>query len=405
MSDDARIARLYYDHPALLEFEGVVVAHRTHDGRVQLALDRSAFYPTSGGQEHDTGTLEAEGRQPALTVSDVVDDEGTVWHVVDAPIGVGVRVSGAIDAARRFDHRQQHSGQHALSASCARVCGAVTRSVHLGADVCTLDLDREVTAADLDAAEAHANQVVFDDRPVQVRYVDANEAATLALRKATGREGTIRLVEIADHDLSACGGTHVSRTGEIGLIAVDGVERFRGGLRVSFVCGGRTLERHRAMRRTADAAARHLSVGRADIADAVARLQAEGREGRKAHETLLARLGVLEAALLASKFVPAGTCNLLVADVPDADAAALRRMASTLVSEPGRLVVLLGGPAPHSLVVARSADLQALDAGRIAREIAAVSGGKAGGRPDLAQGGGVTASLPEVTALVHRLQA
>jgi alanyl-tRNA synthetase len=403
----APTTRLYYEDAYLLTFDAAVVATREGEGRPLVALDRSAFYPTSGGQAHDVGWLtDASGRR--VPVVDVhADEAGIVWHVLDAPgaagLGPGALVHGSVDAARRADHRQQHTGQHVLSASFAHVCGAETRSVHLGAGLCTVDLDRELAADEIDAAETHANRVVLDDRPVRVRQVDGAEAASLPLRRPTTRTGMVRLVEIEGHDLSACGGTHVARTGEVGAIVVCGAERFKGGLRVSFVCGLRAVESHRTLFRTLDATARALSVAAADVPAAVSRLLEELREARRALDEVRARLGTLEAATLASRFRQVGGLQALVETVEADDPSHLRRIATTLVdAAPGRVAVLFGAQAPHAIVVARSADLGGVDAGALARAIALAHGGKAGGRPDVGQGGGLAAvDVAKVEAILR----
>lgn len=395
--------RLYYDDPYLVTFDASVVAVRTVGGRPEVALDRSAFYPTSGGQLHDIGTLTADTGRVVAHVVDVDAEGDTVWHAVDAALDVGMAVRGVVDAGRRADHRQQHSGQHVLSASCAHVCQAETRSVHLGTEICTVDLHRELSLDELAAVEADANRIVLENRPVRVRYVDGAEAATLPLRRATARTGTVRLVEIEGHDLSACGGTHVSRTGEIGAIVLRGAERFKGGVRLTFLCGMRAVESHRLLARTLDAAARQVSQGPLDVPAAITRLQDESRELRRALDAARERLSDVEAQALAASFERVGDLHVLVRVAPDVDATGLRRLAVSLVETPGRVAVLLGGPAPHALVVCRSADLSSVDAGALAGEIVAAAGGKAGGRGELAQGGGVTGSIDAVASVVKRV--
>src|SRR5207248_1258434 len=202
--------RLYYTDPYLREFDATVQRVETRGGRALVTLDRTAFYPTSGGQPFDTGTL------GDLPIVDVVDDEhdGSVKHVVEnaADVRVGQTVHGVIDWPRRFDHMQQHSGQHVLSAAFDKLFGVRTVSFHLGAAVSTIDLAREMTAAEIAAAETGANRVVWEDRPVSIRFADAEEAARLPLRKEPARGGVLRLIEVEGFDLSACGGTHVART-------------------------------------------------------------------------------------------------------------------------------------------------------------------------------------------------
>ena len=191
-------------------------------------------------------------------------------------------VRGVVDWPRRFDHMQQHTGQHVLSAAFVRLFGVKTVSFHLGADVSTIDLAREVTPKEIAAAEDEANRIVWEDRPVTIRYATAEEAAALPLRKESTRTGTLRLIDVEGFDLSACGGTHVSRTGAIGLIAVTAWERFKGGHRLEFACGGRVLVRFRTLRDVTAAAVRALSVLPADVASGIERAAggAQGAEAR-----------------------------------------------------------------------------------------------------------------------------
>ena len=239
--------RLYYTDAYLQEFDARVVRVGTHRGRTSVVLDRTAFYPTSGGQPFDTGLLDR-----SIRVVDVIDDDaGDVVHVVDTPadaLYLGRTVHGNIDWPRRFDHMQQHTGQHVLSAAIERLFSVRTLSFHLGAEASTIDVSRELSREELVAAEVDANRAVWENRPVAIRFVDAEEAATLPLRKDPVRGGTLRLVDVESFDLSACGGTHVARTGGIGVIAIGATERFKGGQRVEFFCGGRALMKFRSMR-------------------------------------------------------------------------------------------------------------------------------------------------------------
>lgn len=386
--------RLYYDDPALLQFEARVLACEQDADGYRIALDRSAFYPTSGGQPHDLGHLLVEGRAVPVTEVAVDDDEQTVWHRAGGDIPPGAVVTGRVDRERRQDFRQQHSGQHVLSAAFDRLVEARTESVHLGLDACTLDLHREVTGEECRRAEDLANEVVWEDRPVSVRYAEADDLVhEPRLRKQTARTGRIRLVDIADHDLSACGGTHVHRTGEVGLIAIRGTERFRGGTRVTFLCGRRALASYRELRDVVDTASRSLSVGADSLCGAIARLLDDVKLEQRRSRDVSDRLVALQAEALASQVSTAG---VLVAHVPDADAQGVRRAASHLVSAPGRVVALLGGPEPHALVVARSGDRSDVDAGAVVRQVCAAHGGKGGGRPDLAQAGGVAVSVDQL---------
>ena len=395
----ASTLRLYYDDPDLLAFDATVVACEPQDAGFRVACDRSAFYPTSGGQPHDLGVLRTAG--DTIAVIAVERDDDVVWHHLPRPLAVGAVVRGEIDASRRADVRPQHSGQHILSASFAALLDAHTESVHLGLDACTLDLHREVTEDECRRVEDHANAVVWDDRSVTIRYADATELANEPrLRKMSGRTGRLRLIDIAGHDLSACGGTHVRRTGQVGLIVVRGIERVRGGTRVTFLCGARALASYRELRSAVDDLAQALSVGARDVPSAVDRLRDTVRDEQRRGRELIERLTALQADALAADVDAAG---VLVAHLPDADAQGLRAAALRLVGVPGRVVALLGGSSPHALVVARSADRTDVDAGAIVKQVCTAHGGKGGGRPDLAQAGGVGATLDEIRARLRKI--
>ena len=381
--------RLYYTEPYLREFEAEVVEQTTHEGKIALVLDRTAFYPTSGGQPFDVGTLSG------VQVLDVVDtDDGRILHVVDrAP--EGSRVTGAIDWARRFDHMQQHTGQHVLSAAFDRLLSARTESFHLGAEYSTIDLARELSAAEIARGEAEANRVVWEDRPVAIRFAGPDEIANLPLRKEPKREGTLRLIDVQDFDLSACGGTHVARTGAIGVIAVSATERFRGGSRVTFLCGGRALTGYRSLRDAVAGSVRALSVLPAELPAAIERLQADGKDLRRQIKDFQTKLAAQEADALADAADVAGETRLVIASLAGWDAAGLKLIAARIVERPGYLAILVGDPSPAPIVVARSAGLPH-DSGALLRQLVERHGGKGGGRPELAQGGGISSPAADV---------
>ena len=352
-----------------------------------VVLDQSAFYPTTGGQPHDTGTL--SDRQ----VVDVIEREsdGAVLHVLDAPLAAGAQVSGSVDWARRLDHMQQHTGQHVLSAAFVRLFEIATVSFHLGTELSTIDLTGTPGAEVIARAEDEANRVVWENRPVSIRFVGAEEAAKLPLRKEPVRGGTLRLIEIEDFDLSACGGTHVTRTGAIGIIAVQGWERYKGGTRVSFVCGGRAtrtvpgLPRCRCQRGppALDPARPNCltpsHVYRASRANCVS------RRARWPSGSPPMRLRASHAALKMS-----AALAWCVASSKARDAAGLKSLAQAIVTRPGHVVVLVGDSRPAVAVVARSADATA-DCAQVVKALIARFGGKGGGRPEGAQGGGFDA--------------
>ena len=401
--------RLYYTDPYLRKFDATVRVLDDRDGRTIAVLDRTAFYPTSGGQPFDTGVL--GGR----AVVDVFDqDDGTIAHVlaasdtersVKASAGrvpsVGDTVTGEIDWPRRFDHMQQHTGQHVLSAAFDRVFGVRTVSFHLGGDASTIDLAREMTPTEIAAAEDAANAIVWEDRPVAIRFSSRDEAAAMPLRKEPKREGTLRLIDVEGWDLSACGGTHVVRTGAIGVIAVRSWERFKGGQRLEFLCGGRALRRFRSYRDALDASGRLLSVLPGELAAAIERLQVEVKDRKRASIALQGELSRFQALELAGAAEHVAGVRL-VARAIDADANGLKSLASAITAAPGFFVVLVSTSSPALAVVARSSDVS-IAAQQVLSALVAKFGGRGGGKPELAQGGGLVGAPEAILQAAHDL--
>jgi alanyl-tRNA synthetase len=291
--------RLYYDSPALTftarvaDIRLVTAATSEAPALWQVALDRTAFYPTGGGQPHDTGTLIATSKSGAtleVNVERVEEDEtGEVWHYIRKPLNEGTEITGHIDAPRRIDHAQQHTGQHLLSAVFLRELAARTVSFHLSADNVTIDLvsideatPLKLTEADLRLAEAAANLLIFDNRTITPTCVDRAEAeAMLArgdLRKLPDREGPMRLVEIEGVEFNACGGTHVASTGAIGSILVRRVTKAKQAQRVEFLCGLRAVAAAHADYLLLDTIARTLTVGATDVPSRVEKLMEEKKQ-------------------------------------------------------------------------------------------------------------------------------
>ncbi len=380
------MTRLYYTDSMQRTFWSRVTRCDEADGRVRVVLESTAFYPTSGGQPYDTGTL------GSASVLDVVDDEHVgVVHVVDRPLAVGETVSGEIDWSRRFDHMQQHTGQHILSAAFDRTCGVRTESFHLGTTSCTIDLAREVTATEIATAERVASEVVWDDRPVTVTFATEQEAAALPLRKESLRSGTLRLVDVTDFDLSACGGTHVPRTGMVGVVVVAGWERFKGGSRIEFVCGGRALASHARLRDQITALVRQSTVAPHELAGAFERLQTDNRSAQKTIRALQEELATHLASTLVASAEDVGQFRRVLVEQNGWDAVALKSLALALASHPGIVAVVTGSGTPAPLVVARAADVT-FDAGACVKQITAALGGRGGGRSELAQGAAADAS-------------
>lgn len=376
--------RLYYKDAYLQEFESTVAACvETGEGRFEVRLAASAFYPTGGGQPNDLGTL--GGR----AVLDVIDHEaGGVGHVLDGPLEPGALVKGVIDWARRFDHMQQHTGQHMLSAAFEAACQARTLSFHLGKESCTIDLDRVLGADEIRRAEDEANRVVWQDREVCVLFAEASDVAS-TLRKESAREGTLRLIDVPGFDRSACGGTHVARTGVVGIISIVGFEKFKGGTRVEFLCGGRALGRLREWRDVFAATSRVLSVLPTALPEAVERLQAENKAlGRIVREQQEKLAGHAAAELVASGETSGGRL-IIVKALEGWDANGLKSLANAAAAtHPGAAIALFSMPGPASAVVACASESGA-DAAAVLKALTARFGGKGGGRREFAQGGGL----------------
>jgi alanyl-tRNA synthetase len=393
--------RLYYSDPYRTAFSATVVASDESDGRFEVVLDRTAFYPTSGGQPFDVGTL-ADAR-----VLDVVErEDGEIAHVIDRALSVGATVEGTIDWTRRFDHMQQHTGQHVLSAAFDRLFQVRTESFHLGKDSSSIDLAREVTVPQIRAVEDEANRVVWEDRPVHIRVASAEEARQLPLRKESLRGGSIRLIDVENFDLSACGGTHVGRTGAIGVIAIAAWEKFRGGSRVQFLCGGRALARFREWRDALAATTRHLSVQPADLAAAVERLQGDAKEVQKTIRGLQERIATHEARALVERAERAGDRLFLVDALEGWDAPGLKALAAAATAATPTLAIALFSRSSPPVTVVAAGPSARLDASAVLKALIATFGGRGGGRPELAQGGGFNAKVDDLLAAARsHLQA
>ena len=388
--------RLYYTDSYLTEFDATILRIESHGDRRAVVLDRTAFYPTSGGQPFDTGQL------GSAMVIDVVDgDDEVIRHVIEGELEPGP-VRGKIDWSRRFEHMQQHTGQHVLSAAFDRLVGARTESFHLGSTSSTIDLNRTLSAADIERAESEANRVVWEDREVTVRFASAEEATGLPLRKESLRTGTLRLIEIPGFDISACGGTHVASSGAIGTIAVASSERFRGGTRVEFVCGVRTLQGYRVLRDTVAASVRLVSVLPPELPAGIERLQSEAKDLKRQIKDLQSRLAGFEGAALADGAQLYGSVRAVVAAIEGSDQAALKALSSAVTARNGHVAALFSAPAPSAAVIARAAD-STLDCAALLKTLIERFGGKGGGRADLAQGGGLQGTPDEIVAFARDL--
>lgn len=383
-------SRLYYTDAYLTSFSSTVV-DRNEDG-TRVYLKETAFYPTSGGQLHDLGKL------GGVDIVDVVDEGERIAHVLAAPLASDGPVAATIDWTRRFDHMQQHTGQHLLSAVFEDLFGFKTISVHFGPDYSTLDLDTEsVSRKQLVAAEARANAIVGEARPVAVTFEDATTAT--GLRKASDREGTLRVVSIDGIDRSACGGTHVRSTGEIGVVLVRAVEKIRKATRVEFVCGTRAVARARRDYEALTQIATSLSASLDDAAALVGAQAERLKEGDNARKKLEKELAVFHARQRYDAATPddRGVRTLVIRDAATMDD--LRALAQAAFSFPS--VVVVGALTnPPSVLLATSED-SGVDAGKLLKERLSALGGRGGGSPRLAQGS--VPDAPAVETLVSQL--
>lgn len=380
--------RLYYTDAYRTRFSATVV-ERADDGK-RVYLDETAFYPTSGGQPHDLGTLNG------VAIVDVVDEDDRIAHVLSAPLPDGNAVDGAIDWTRRFDLMQQHTGQHLLSAVFEDLFGFKTVSVHFGAESSTLDLDAELVTRDqMLVAEARANAIVAEARAIVVTFEDARTAS--GLRKPSDRDGTLRVVSIDAVDRSACGGTHVRTTAEIGAVLLRASERVRKSTRIEFVCGQRAVARARRDYEALTGIATALSAKLDDVSSLVG-AQAERLKDAEAGRRKLAQ--ELAAYRARERYGNAeadanGVRRILIRDAATMDDAKAIAQAAFDLS---KVVVIAAIAKPASVLVAASED-SGCDAGKLLKEALGAVGGRGGGSARLAQG-----SVPDAPALERAVE-
>ncbi len=367
--------RLYYTDSYVLDFEAEVT-DRADDSR-RIYLNRTAFYPTSGGQPFDTGQI------AGLQVTDVIDEGDRVAHILAEPLKSD-RVVGRVDWTRRFDHMQQHTGQHLLSAVLAGRLGCQTVAVHFGKESSTLDLDAaSFTADQARKIEEEANEIVTQNRPVDVSFEEA-ELAT-GLRKASQRAGKLRIISIHDLDRSACGGTHVRATGEIGVVLIRKVERVRKGVRLEFLCGSRAWRQARKDYVLLSQMGSDLSAAAEEIPRLIVAQREELRRAVATTRDLEGKLDLLRARELYAGAIPETTGIRRVVVREDEGALdALRGLGQAFSSLP-KAIFIGAISSPPAVVLAASEDT-GIDAAGMLRSLLASVGGRGGGSARLAQG-------------------
>ena len=405
--------RLYYRDSFLYEFEGEICAI-TETPRPAVTLDRTAFYPTSGGQIHDTGWISSSGAKHRVT--EVADTEGGgVVHYLEAPVkelAPGSRIRGEVDVVRRRDHMQQHSGQHILSAAFVRLFNMPTVSFHMADDYCSIDLDTlSLTKEQIESAEHLANEVILENRPVDIRFVTREEAGKLGLRKIPPTErDELRLIDITDFDLTACGGTHVRQTGQIGCIQLRKTEKVRQGYRVEFVAGLRAVAAALRDFTTLTETAALFSAHIYDLPQQATKSLEEIKTLRKQRAESLEELAAAQAAALLAETPEVVGRKLVVRVFSDRDVNFLKLSAQKLTRLAPNVVTLLGTTSPQPALVFAQSGGQPFDMGARMKEIVARFRGRGGGSKDMAQGGiadssQIEAALADARASVAQAKA
>jgi alanyl-tRNA synthetase len=401
--------RLYY-HDSFLHHFDAAIAEVADTLRPGLILDRTAFYPTSGGQIFDTGWItpaDSQDRGDKLRVTEVADmEDGRVVHYLEAPpknLKPGTLVRGHIDSQRRNDHMQQHSGQHVLSAAFIRLFDLHTVSFHMADDYCSIDLDTPaLSKSQIEEAERLANEIILENRTVDIRFVTREEATQLGLRKLPPAErNELRLIDIRDFDLTACGGTHVRQTGQIGCILLRKAEKSRQGWRVEFVAGQRAVSTARRDFATLTETAALFSAHIYDVSQQARKSLDEIRILRKLREQSEEELAAAQAAAWLADTQESGGRKIIVRTLVDRELNFVKLLAQKVTRSAPNAIALLATISPQPAIVFAQSAGQSFDMGALLKEIMAKLGGRGGGSKDMAQGGvvkaeGLEASLAEI---------
>jgi len=392
--------RLYYNDSYTLDFNADVVEHTTFKQRPALVLDRTYFYPEGGGQPSDTGLING------VSVIDVQTREAdrAVLHVLDHKLD-DPHIEGQIDAARRLDHMQHHSGQHVLSQALSKAVNADTLSVHMSGERMTIDVNRpNLSVEDWLAVEELANQIVLEDRPVRAWFPEPDELASLAIRKMPDVVGKVRIVDVGGFDITACGGTHVARTGEIGLIKVVKFERRGDTTRLEFKCGGRSLRDYRDKNDVINRLVTDMTVGYWELPDAMKRMQDENKALRAELKAAREQLVDAEALVMLPAAVPRGDWRIVTRAFDNRDVNEVKLLAQKLTAQLS-VIALLGIAGEKAQLLFGRAENVTIDMVPLLKKGLSVLGSeRGGGRPNFAQGGGVAATPEQVMEAIRQAQ-
>ena len=380
----AATPRLYFDDPLLFRFDARVTSHATFADKPSLLLDRTAFYPEAGGQMADVGTLSG-----ASVIDVQVDEAGVVHHLVDGALpSVGSEVTGVIDAKRRRLHMALHTGQHMLSRALFDVAGAETISSRLGETQCTIDLDLDREKLDerlVGQAEDLVNAVVDDDVVIRAYFPGPSELAALPLRRRPKVATDVRVVEIGAFDVSPCGGTHCTRSAQVGLVRITGLEGHKGGMRIVFSAGPRARRELAAHDDALRALARSLTCGTKDVGLALDKVRRDLEGTREALGKTRALLAESSARSLIEAARRAGDLHI-VAVFDDGGADMIRAVAVRLVAQEGVVAFLAAKTDDGLQILVDRAKESRFECGAFVKRVAASTGGRGGGRPDHAEG-------------------
>jgi alanyl-tRNA synthetase len=388
--------KLYWQDSHLTRFTARVVESWVEQQHRVLVLDQTAFYPEGGGQPCDVGRIDG-----AVVMNVTSDAAGRILHYLDDnnEFHVGDTVNGSIDWARRREMLQQHTGQHILSQAFFQLFGAETKGFRIADQVTQIDLALELPPDEIEhameRAEELANQVIFDNRPLRIHEVTPEEAAKMPLRKESFISDCIRIIEIADFDWSPCGGTHAKQTGEVGLLGIRGWERVKQMMRVDFVCGIRALRDYRLNNRIADTLARQFTVGRDETVSSVTRLVEDHKALQKRSRLLAEAVAQVEAQEILATVAVSNDLRVVSRVFLGRELDEVKMLAHKLVAQPGVVALLAIQQGSNvKLIFARSANAKS-DMNALLRAACEELGGRGGGKPDFAQGGGNRAELLE----------